>query len=129
MIQMKGLMNSLFKPVGDDDTEDVQGELNGHELSTRFVFRSLGSPDRNNGVKNTSTPTVDEASKDHPGGVLSRTLKGGANDSPASTKRDGLYAAVLVTKPTTDETADQGTDVVNGDLFFVKALGELSSNR
>lgn len=110
------LHHLLFKPVGDHDTEDVQGEFNGDELPTGFVFSSLSSPDRHNRVKDTSTPAVDETSEDHPGGVHSRGLKTSTEDSPSSTKRNGLYAAVFVTEPTTNETADQGTDVVDRDL-------------
>jgi hypothetical protein len=90
------------------------------------VFRSLSSPDRNNSVQDTSTPAVDEASEDHPGGVLSRALKSSTEDSPTRTKPDGLYAAIFVTEPTTNETADQGTDVVDRDLPFVRMSWHIS---
>ena len=80
------------------------------------MFSSLGRPDGNDSVEDTSTETVDKTSADHPIGVHRRALKGGTDDSPASTKRDCLYTAELITKPTTNETADQGTDIVDRDL-------------
>ena len=89
------------------------------------MFSSLGSPDRNDRIEDTSTPPVDKTSEDHPGGVLSRALKRGTEDSPASTQRDGLYAAVFVTKPATNETADQGTDVIDRDLFSIRGLSKI----
>ena len=83
------------------------------------MFSSLGSPDWNNGVEDAGTEAVDQTSADHPIGILSRALQRGTNDSPASTKRDCLYTAKLITEPTTNETADQSTDIVDRDLVDV----------
>ena len=53
---------AVLDPVGDNDTEDVEGEFHGNKLSTRSVLRGLSSPDRNNGIEHTSAPTIDQAS-------------------------------------------------------------------
>ena len=84
------------------------------------MFSSLGSPDRNNGVEDTSAEAVDETSADHPIGIHSRALESSTDDSPSSTKRDGLYAAIFVTEPTTNETANQSTDVVDRNLAPIR---------
>ena len=47
--------------------------------------------------------------------ALSRSLKCGSDDGPASSETDCLDTSITVTKPTTDETADESTEVVNGD--------------
>ena len=108
-------MYLLFNPVCNDDTENVQGKFDCDELSTRFVFGRLSSPDRNNSVKHSCTPTIDETSADHPSVILSRSLQSSSDDSPASAKTDGLDTAISITKPTTDETAHESTEIVDGD--------------
>ena len=52
----------LFEPVGHNDTEDVEGELDGDELASGSVFRRFGCPDGDDGVQDAGTPTVDETS-------------------------------------------------------------------
>ena len=131
--QRSALRNLLLKPVGHHNTENVQGEFNGDELSTRFVLGGLGSPNRNDCIEDTRTETVDETSADHPVGVHSRALEGGTDDSPASTKRDCLYTTKFVTEPATNEAADQGTDVIDRDLsnvstYFMAPLRKTSYN-
>lgn len=106
---------TIFEPVSDDDTEDVEGEFNGDELSARFMFGGFGGPDGNNSVQDTSSPSVDEASEDHPGVVHGRGLKSGAEDGPGSTERDGLNTAILVAKPTADQAPNQSANIVDGD--------------
>lgn len=49
-----------FEPVCDNDTEDVEGELDGDELSTTCVLSSLGCPNGNNGVENTGSDAVNQ---------------------------------------------------------------------
>ena len=61
---------AVLEPVRHHYTKNIQGELNSDELPSRFVFGGFGSPDWNNGVKDTSTPAVDQTSKDHPDMVL-----------------------------------------------------------
>ena len=66
--------NSLFNPIGNNDTEDVERKLNGDELSTGGVLGSLSGPDWNNGVKHSRAPSIDETSADHPSVILGRCL-------------------------------------------------------
>ena len=47
--------------------------------------------------------------------VLSRSLECGSDDSPTSSETDCLDTAITVTKPTTNETANESTEVVDGD--------------
>ena len=47
--------------------------------------------------------------------ILSRSLESGSDDSPTSSKTDCLDTAITVTKPTTNETADESTEIINGD--------------
>lgn len=107
----------ILKPVSDDDTKDVEGEFDGDELTAGLVLGSLGGPDGNDGVQDTGAPTIDETSEDHPGGVHGRSLKSCTQDSPGSTKSDGLDTPVLVTEPTANQAADEGADVVNRNLY------------
>ena len=110
----------LFNPVSDDDTKDVQSKLNGHELTTRGMFGSLSSPDRNDGVQHAGAPSVDETSADHPGVVLSRGLKSCTDDCPSSANPDCLDTAITVTKGTTNKTSHEGTKIVNGNDASLK---------
>ena len=43
-------MYSLFDPISNNDTKDIEREFNGDELSTGRVLGSLGGPDWNDGV-------------------------------------------------------------------------------
>ncbi len=79
------------------------------------MLGSLSGPDRYNSVKHPCTPSIDETGADHPGVVLSRSLKSGSDDSPTSTERDCLDTAIFVTKPTTNETANESAKIVDGD--------------
>lgn len=105
--------NILFDPVSNDDTKDVQGKFNGDELSAGFVLGGFGGPNRNNGVEHSCSPSIDETGANHPSVVLSRSLKSCTKYGPSSSKSNGLDTAVTVTKPTTDETADQSTEVID----------------
>lgn len=62
------------------------------------MLSSLGGPDRHDGVEHTSTPAIDQAGEDHPGVVLSRGLKAGANDTPSCTESDSLDTAIAITE-------------------------------
>ena len=110
---------SVFEPVGDNDTEDIQCEFNGDELTTRFVLGGFGGPDRHDGVENTSTPSIDETSADHPVVVLGRALKAGTENGPASTESDCLDTPIAVTERAPDETTHEGTEIVDGNLLQV----------
>ena len=111
---------SLFDPIGHDNTENIECEFNGDELASGCVLSSLGGPDRDNSVKHSCTPSIDETSADHPIVVLSRSLESSSDDGPASSKTNSLDTAITVTEPTTDETADKGTEVVDGDNATLK---------
>ena len=112
---MGSAIYSLFDPVRNDDTKDVQRKFNGDELSTRFVLSSFGGPDWNNGVKHSCTPSIDKTGANHPRVVLSRGLKGSTDDGPTGSESDCLDTAITVTEPTTNETADESTEIVDGD--------------
>lgn len=119
---------SVFEPVGNNDTKDVQCEFNGDELTTRLVLGGFGGPDRHDSVEDTSTPSIDEASADHPGVVLCGTLKGGTDNGPARTESDGLDTAIAVTERAPNKTTDEGTEIVDRNLFQVSnKLGGLPS--
>ena len=109
------MIYSLFDPIGDNNTKDVQRKFNGDELSTGFVLRSLGGPDWNNGVEHSRSPSVYETGANHPSVVLSRCLESSTDDGPTSSESDSLDTAVTVTEPTTNETAHQSTEIVDGD--------------
>ena len=79
------------------------------------MLGSLGGPDWDDGVEHSRTPSIDETSADHPRMVLSRSLQCGSDDSPTSSETDCLDTAITVTKPTTNETADESTEIVDGD--------------
>lgn len=106
----------ILKPVSDNDTEDVESEFNGDELPTGLVLSGLGSPDGDDGVQDTSAPTVDETGEDHPGGIHGRGLETCAQDSPASAESDGLDTSIPVTKPTANQAANECADVVDRNL-------------
>ena len=53
---------AVFDPVSDDNTEDVQCEFNGDELTAGSMLGSFGGPDGNDSVKDTSAPSVDQTS-------------------------------------------------------------------
>lgn len=57
-----GLGGLQFEPVCYDDTEDVEGELNGDELSTAGVLGGLSCPDGDDGVQDTGSDTVNQTS-------------------------------------------------------------------
>lgn len=46
---------------------------------------------------------------------MSGSLERGSDDSPTSSETDRLDAAITITKPTTNETADESTKIVDGD--------------
>ena len=111
---------SLFDPVCNNDTENVQREFNGDELSTGLVLGSLGGPDWNNSIEHSRTPSIDETGADHPSVVLSRSLESSTDDGPTSSESDGLDTAITVTERTTNETADESTEIVDGNNATLK---------
>lgn len=103
----------IFEPISNDDTKDVEGEFDSDELTSGCVVGGFGSPDRNDGVEDTSSPAVDETGKNHPGVVHGRALEGSADDSPESSECDCLDTSIFITKPTTNETTDKRSDVID----------------
>ena len=67
-------VDSLFNPVCCHHTKDVQGELNGHELTTRCVAGGFGGPDRCDCIQDACADTVQGTGAEHPVGILSRAL-------------------------------------------------------
>ncbi len=53
---------------------------------------------------------------DHPVMVLSRALQRSSNDAPSSSQCNGLDAAILVTEPATEQSADESAKIVHGHL-------------
>ena len=86
------------------------------------MIGSFGGPDRDDSVEYPSSPAVDETSEDHPGVVHGRALKGSTDDSPESTECDCLDTSIFVTKPTTNETTDERSNVINADNSALKEL-------
>lgn len=54
--------NVQLQPVSDDDTEDVEGELDGDEGASRRVGRRLGGPDWGHSIENAGSNAVQHAS-------------------------------------------------------------------
>lgn len=106
---------SLFDPVSNNDTKDVQRKFDGDELSTGFMLGSLGGPDWNNSVENSCTPPIDKTGADHPSVVLSRSLKSSTENGPASSESNCLDTAITITEPPTNETAHESTEIVDGN--------------
>ena len=113
-------MYSLFDPIGNDYTKDVERKFDGNELSPGCVLSSLGGPDWNNGVEHSCTPSIDETSADHPDMVLSRGLESRSDDGPTSSETYGLDTAITVPEPTTNETTHKSTEIVDGDDATLK---------
>lgn len=74
-------------------------------------------PDGHDGVENTSTPSIDETSKDHPDVVLCGALKSGTENSPGGAESNCLDTAIAVTERSTDETTNKSTEVVDRNLL------------
>ena len=108
---------AILEPVSHNDTEDVETEFDGNELSTGRMLGGLRCPDGNDGVQDTGSPAVDQTGEDHPDVVLSGSLQAGTKNSPTSTQGDCLDTAILVTEPATNQAANQGTDVVDRNLI------------
>lgn len=99
------------------------------------MFRCLSGPDRYDGIEDSRSPTINQASlegsaismaqianlmraltEDHPYVILGRGLKGSTKDGPCSTERDGLNTAITISERASNETANQGAEIVHGDL-------------
>lgn len=120
-----------LQPVGQDNTKDVQCKLNGNKLSTRCMLGGLRGPDRNDGVQNTSTDTVNEArynrqfgiplanvfsvlTADHPFMILGRALQTRTQDSPSGAHSYGLDSSHAISQPATNQTTDQRPQIIDG---------------
>ncbi len=87
------------------------------------MLGGLGGPDWNDGVKHSCTPSIDKTGADHPSVVLGRCLKSSTDDGPTRSKSDCLDAAITVTEPTTNETAHESTEIVDGhDATLKKSI-------
>lgn len=106
-----------LEPVGDDDTEDVEGELEGDKLAAGGVGGGLGGPDGGDGVEDAGTDAVEDAGAEHPVGVHGGRLQGSSEDAPDAGTADGGDAAVAVAEPAAEEAAEESSgEVVDGDL-------------
>lgn len=56
----QGTRHVQLEPVGQNDTENVQGEFNRDELSAGRVFGGLGGPDGHNRIQDPRSDSVDE---------------------------------------------------------------------
>ncbi len=111
------LGGAKLEPVGDDDTEDVEGELKGDKLAARGVGGGLGGPDGGDGVEDTGADAVEDAGAEHPVCVHGGRLQRGGEDAPDAGHADGADAAVAVAEPATEEASDEGSgEIVDGDL-------------
>ena len=79
------------------------------------MLGSFGGPDWINSVEHSCAPSIDETGANHPSVILSRSLKSSTDDSPTSSKSDCLDTTITVTECTTDETADESTEIVDGN--------------
>lgn len=57
-----GAKHLLFNPIRDDNTEDVEGEFDGHELTSRCMASCFGRPDRSDGVQDASANAIENTS-------------------------------------------------------------------
>ena len=70
---------------------------------------------RNDSIEDTSTPTIDQASANHPLLVLGRSLQASTNDSNAGAHTNSLDTSEAITNGATNQTADESTKVVDRD--------------
>jgi hypothetical protein len=106
-----------LQPVGNNDTENVECELNGDELSTRGMRRSLGSPDGGSGVEHTDTHAVEDTRSNRHAGVLSARLKGTGASRPGGSDSNGLDTSVAITEPATEEATDECTGEIEATIL------------
>ena len=99
--------STVFNPISDNDTEDVEGEFDRDELAAGCVAGGFSGPDGGDGVKNARSDTVQNTGAEHPLGVLGRTLESGADDSPYGGDRDGLDTAISIAKPSAKEGTEE----------------------
>lgn len=77
------------------------------------MLGGFSSPDWDDGVEHSGTPSVDETSADHPCVVLSRGLKRSTNNGPCSSNPNCLDTAVAITEGTADKAAHESTEIVD----------------
>ena len=99
--------SAVFDPIRDDDSEDVEGELNRDELTAGCVAGGFSGPDGGDGVKDAGSDAVQDTSAEHPLGILGRTLESGADDGPDGGDRDGLDTAISIAKPSAEEGTEE----------------------
>lgn len=109
---------TVFDPVSDDNTENIEGELNGDELPAGCVAGGFGGPDRGDGVQDAGSDTVQDTGAKHPLGVLGRALESGSSDSPNGGYGDGLNTTISIAKPASEESAEEGAGkIVHRNLY------------
>lgn len=127
-----------LEPVGQNDTEDVQCEFNGNELSARGMLGGLGSPDRHDRIQNTSTDAIDKPcckplvrhsvlarfllpcllsllTTNHPIMILRRALQARTHNSPNRSDSNGLDSPHAITQPTAEQSAEQRPQIIHRD--------------
>lgn len=120
-MRLSGMTGDIqFQPVCEDDTKDVESELDGNELSTRGVVRDFCSPDGDDGVQDTRTDTIYKTrckssaslhltiiqrlhTANHPLMIHSRTLQRSTQNRPPTTNSNGLNPSNPITNPATQQ--------------------------
>lgn len=80
-----------------------------------YFEETIYLPNWDDGVKNTSTDAIDSTSADHPVMVHGRALQARSHDSPNGAQSDGLDSADLVANPSTQETSEKSSQIVDRD--------------
>lgn len=103
------------EPVSDDDSGDVQRELEGDEETAGEVTGRLGGPHGHDRVEVARATAGYHPRYDHPLKVLRRGLQRGADENLRATDVDGLLASKLVADPAAEQAANKGAQVIRAD--------------
>jgi len=103
----------VLEPVCNYNTEDVKRELDGDELTTRSVLGGLRSPNGDDRIEDARAPAVHQPCADHPLVVHGRGLQTRANSRDCGANKDGLDTSKTIADGSSDQTANQGSEVVD----------------
>src|SRR5690242_3562045 len=103
----------ILQPVRDDHAKDVQCELDSDKLASGGMLSCFGSPDRNDGIENAGSPSIYQASANHPFVIHSRALQACTNSCDGSSDEDGFNTSVAVADGSTDKAANQSSEIID----------------
>jgi len=99
-------------PVGDDDAEDDEHELQGDELAAMLGLARLTLPDRHGGRVHADAQACDDSANDHLCERVRGGLDGAADDDKDTAQSNGLASAQDVADEDGHEGSKDATNVV-----------------